>query len=112
MHLPFVGTAIVTALYVLLGWLSCQILSKQAGRPVMKAMSFLPVVWLFLCMDNDYYRFQGHLAYLMALAALYIYVSLPAGWLKYRHIAGVVLTLALYHLVGSAAVLFVLCMLS
>lgn len=112
MHLPFVGTVIVTALYVLMGWLFSRILSKQAGRPVMKAMAFLPVVWLFLCMDNDYYRFQGHLAYLMALAALYIYVSFPAGWLKYRHIAGLVLTLALYHLAGSAAVLFVLCLLS
>ena len=111
-HLPFVGTAVITGLYLLMGWMFCQILSKQAGRPVMRGAAFLPVVWLFLCMDNDYYRFQGHCAYLLTVTALYLYVSVPARWQKYRHMLGLVLIVALYHLAGSATVLLALCLLS
>ena len=109
MNIPFVGTVIVTVLYALTSWLLALILKRQADLPLMKGLAFLPVVWLFLCLDNDYYRFQGHCAYLMALAALYLYVSIPLQWKKYRYLLGIVLVPVLYHLAGSAAVIFTIC---
>ena len=112
MNIPFVGTVIVTVLYALTSWLLALILKRQADLPLMKGLAFLPVVWLFLCLDNDYYRFQGHCAYLMALAALYLYVSIPLQWKKYRYLLGIVLVPVLYHLAGSAAVIFTICLLS
>ena len=112
MHIPVAGPVIVTGLYVLVGWLFAMILERQTGKTFLKGLAFLPVVWLFLCLDNDYYRLQGHCAYLMAMAAFYMYISVPEQWRKYRYILGIVLIPVLYHLAGSVAVLLAVCLLS
>ena len=102
--LPVAGTLILSVLYFLCAWLVWKILSKMNDRPIMKGLAFLPVVFLFLCMENDYYRFQGHAAFLLVIASLYLYVALPQD--KFRHLAGVIFIPLLYHLAGSAVVLF------
>lgn len=112
MHIPVAGPLIVTVIYVLVGWLFAMMLERQTGKTFLKGLAFLPVVWLFLCLDNDYYRLQGHCAYLMAAAAFYMYISIPEQWQKYRYALGLVLIPALYHLAGSVTVLLAVCLLS
>ena len=102
--LPQAGIFILSGLYMLSAWLVWKILSRMNDRPIMKGLAFLPVVFLFLCMENDYYRFQGHAAFLLVIASLYLYVALPQD--KFRHLAGVIFIPLLYHLAGSAAVVF------
>ena len=102
--LPLAGIFILSGLYMLSAWLVWKILSRMNDRPIMKGLAFLPVVFLFLCMENDYYRFQGHAAFLLVIASLYLYVALPQD--KFRHLAGVIFIPLLYHLAGSAAVVF------
>lgn len=102
--LPLAGTVILSGLYILTAWLVWQVLSRMNGRLLMKGIAFLPVVFLFLCMENDYYRFQGHIAFVLVLTALYVYVTLPQD--KLRYAAGVIFIPLLYHLAGSAAVVF------
>lgn len=111
MHIPFVGTAIVTAIYMLVAALFVRIGGKITESSIVKGLAFLPVVFLFLCLDNDYYRFQGHSAYLMALAALYAYLSLPDDRTKLRYAAGILLIPLLYHLAGSVTAVFAVCIL-
>ena len=69
--LPMAGTIILSGLYLLTAWLVWKILSKIADCTLIKGLAFIPVVFLFLCMENDYYRFQGHVAFVFVLAALY-----------------------------------------
>ena len=106
MRIPFVGTVIVTALYILSAGLLYKSLSKLAKGSVIAVLSFLPAVFLFLCMENDYYRFQGHIAFILMLAALYAYVSIPKDRLRYA--AGFLIVPVLYHAAGSIALVFAL----
>lgn len=106
MRIPFAGTVIVTAIYLLSADLLYRSLSRLVKGPVMAGLSFLPAVFLFLCMENDYYRFQGHIAFILMLAALYAYVSIPKD--KLRYAAGVLIVPVLYHAAGSIALVFAL----
>ena len=102
--LPLAGTIILSGLYILIAWLIWKILSRMNDRPIIKGLAFLPVVFLFLCMENDYYRLQGQVAFLLVIAALYLYVAVPQD--KFRYVAGIIFIPLLYHLAGSAAVVF------
>jgi hypothetical protein len=102
--LPVAGTLVLSVLYLLCAWLVWTILSRVNDRPIMKGLAFLPVVFLFLCMENDYYRFQGHIAFMLTLAALYAYGALSED--KIRYAAGILIVPMLYHLAGSSAMVF------
>lgn len=102
--LPMAGTIILSGLYLLTAWLVWKILSKIADCTLIKGLAFIPVVFLFLCMENDYYRFQGHVAFVFVLAALYAYAALSGD--KIRYAAGILIVPLLYHLAGSAAMVF------
>ena len=104
MRVPFAGTVILTGVYLLAAFLFYKILCRKSDNMVMAGFSLLPVAFLFLCMENDYYRFQGHLAFLLMLAALYAYVSIPKE--KVRSIVGLLLIPVLYHAAGSVTLVF------
>lgn len=106
MRIPFVGTIIVTALYLLSAWLLGKILSKISGSALSYGLAFLPAGFLFLCMENDYYRFQGHAAFILVLAALTAYVSISEQRVKFRYAAGIIFIPLLYHLAGSISLVF------
>ncbi len=104
MRIPFVGTLILTGLYLLSAFLLYRILNRKTDSNALAGLSFLPAAFLFLCMENDYYRFQGHIAFVMMLAALYAYVSVPKE--RYRYMTGILLVPVLYHTAGSVTAVF------
>lgn len=104
MRIPFAGTVIVSAIYVLAAFLLYKTLVRIAKTKSMAGFSLLPAAFLFLCMENDYYRFQGHVAFVMMLAALYAYVSVDKE--KLRYIAGIIIVPSLYYLAGSVSMVF------
>ena len=105
MRIPFVGTVIVSGIYILTVYLLYKILDRRADAAAMAGFCLLPAVVLFLCMENDYYRFQGHMAFLLMVTALFAYVSVSKE--KLRYLSGIVLIPLLYHAAGSVAVVFV-----
>ena len=105
-RIPFAGTVIVSAVYILIAWLMGCVLSRLSGTNVMKGISFLPVAFLFLCMENDYYRFQGHVAFALMLAAVLAYASIRKEGL-WRYLFGLAMIPVLFHAAGSVAVVFV-----
>ncbi len=104
MRLPFAGTVLLTGIYLLTAWLMYRILSRWNDDKTVAGLVFLPVVFLFLCMENDYYRFQGHMAFVMMLALLYAYVSVPEE--KILYILGLVSVPILYHSAGSVVLVY------
>lgn len=106
-RIPFVGPLIVTCIYLSVWGLVRAILHRSKGGGLIDGFALLPSVFLFLCMENDYYRFQGHIAFILAMLALLAYVSIPKERARARTVAGVVLIPVLYHAAGSIAVLFV-----
>ena len=106
MGIPFVGTGMVTVYYLLVAWVVWRILRKQMQGTVMAGFSLLPVAFLYLCMEHDYYKFQGHIAFLWMLLALWGYLSLPRNSLLFRCVVGMVLVPMLYVTAGSVAVAF------
>ena len=106
MRIPFAGTAIATGVYLLASYLLSRIISRRTDAGYMAGFCLLPAVFLFLCMENDYYRFQGHIAFILMMTALYAYVSVSED--KLRYLAGVILIPVIYHVAGSVAVAFAL----
>lgn len=104
MRVPFAGTVILTGVYLLVAFLLYKILCGKSDKMAMAGFSLLPVAFLFLCMENDYYRFQGHMAFVLMLTALYSYVSIPKE--KVRSIVGLLLIPVLYHAAGSVTLVF------
>lgn len=104
MRIPFAGTLIATAVYLSVWWFTSIIMRRRTGGTAMDGFSLLPSAFLFLCMENDYYRFQGHVAFLFVIAALAAYVLISKG--RMRYVMGLVLIPVLYHTAGSVAAVF------
>ena len=104
MRSPFAGTVIVTGLYMLVAYLVYKVLSRIHESAMTGGFAFLPVVFLILCMENDYYRFQGHVAFVLMISALYGYVCISKD--KIRYLAGILIVPVLYHAAGSVAMVF------
>lgn len=105
MRIPFVGTIVVTGLYMLSAYLIHRVLSIR-GNNVMAGFSLLPVAFLFLCMENDYYRFQGHVAFVLMLVVLFAYASVRME--RTRYITGILMIPVLFHAAGSVTLVFVI----
>ena len=70
MWLPGVGVCLMVILYLLVGWITFQILQYRKSGLVMVGLSLLPVTFLYLCIENDSYSLHGHTAYLLMLLTL------------------------------------------
>lgn len=108
MGIPYAGSGIATAIYVLSAWILWKVLQNAGASSAMAGFSFLPSAFLFLCLENDYYLFHGHVAFLLSLSALWGYTSLLNQRWMVRLVAGMIAIPFLYHAVGSAAMVFVL----
>lgn len=106
MRMPFVGTLVATAVYMIAGVLIINMLHKRRGGSAISGFSFVPVAFLYLCLENDYYRFQGHIAFLLALLVLWIFISMRTDRCRIRLISAVAAVPLLYWLAGSAAAVF------
>lgn len=106
MCIPYIGAGITAILYVLSAWILWRVLQKSGSSAVMAGFAFLPCSFLFLCLENEYYLFHGHVAFLLVLLALYAYVSIPQDKWRMRLAAGIVAVPVLYHAAGSVAVVF------
>ena len=107
MCLPYAGTLITALLYFSAGLLVFRIMSAVAAKgPLMAGLSFIPVAFLFLCLENDYYMYHGHVAFILALASILAYSSLPQEKPAIRYILGLIMVPLLYQAIGSAAVVF------
>ena len=106
MRIPFAGTIIATAVYLSVWWLTRSVLRHRTESAVMDGFAFLPSAFLFLCMENDYYRFQGHVAFLLAMIALAAYVSVPKEKVWARAALGLLMVPVLYQTAGSVAVMY------
>lgn len=105
-HLPYVGAIITTLCYALMVYAIYRIILKLYQGSMFCGLAFLPVVFLILSLENGLYRYQGHIAYLLAILALWAYSSLPAKRWLMKCVIGIVATAFLYWFVGSAALLF------
>lgn len=104
--IPYVGTIIVAVCYLLIAFLFYLILCKKFPGIAMTGLSLIPLVFLYLCFENDYYRFQGHIAYLVLVLALWGYHSLLSRHWIIRMCIGMGMVVGLYWLAGSVAVVF------
>lgn len=104
MRIPFAGTVIVTGLYMLVAYLVYKVLSRIHESAITGGFAFLPVAFLFLCMENDYYRFQGHVAFVLMISALFGYICISRD--KLRYLAGILIVPVLYHAAGSVTMVF------
>ena len=105
-RIKLVGVCVTTLIYCLSAWLMYKVLSKKLSGIVAAGISMLPVSFMFLCLENDYYGYYAHVAFVIVLAILYAYTSISSE--RYRILFGILIIPVLYHLVGSVTVVFVL----
>ena len=85
----------------------CEAMQALGAKRWTYTISFLPMVLLYACVENNSYNFQGHAAVLLSLLALWLYAAqrkrLAWAW---RYAFGVFLLALTYWLAGSAAAIF------
>lgn len=106
MRSPGAGALAASLCYGLILWGTWQVLRKSCSSLQAAALACWPTIFLVLCLENGSYRFQGHVAYTVAVLALWGYSALPARWGQWRLITGISLSFLLYEGVGSVALLF------
>lgn len=106
MCIPYVGTFITTLLYLMAAFMTFMIMSETVKGPAMAGLAFIPAAFLFLCLENDYYMYHGHVGFVLALAAVFLYASLPQDRPLIRYAAGLMVVPLLYHVLGSVSVVF------
>ena len=97
---PYIGVLSVSAVYLLIVLLSFFVLKKFSFHADLLGWTFVPVGFLFLCVENDYYRFQGHIAFLMSVASLWGYLCMRIGKTLHNCLLGVAFIIVTYHLAG------------
>lgn len=105
-HTPFIALLCMAGIYFLIirslsGAYRC--VGTTSGW---MGWMFVPIGFLFLCVENDYYRLQGHIAFLISVASLWGYLSYMPSSYVLRSTTGLLATILLYHAAGPMAWMF------
>ena len=107
--IPVVGsltTAIIAALTTWLVWLTVK---KISSKIQFFPLCIIPSLFQAAALTDPFYQYQGLIAILLAVLFLYIY-SITESWNCYIRLAsGIVLSILLYLLAGSVALLLAIC---
>ena len=110
--LPYMG-ALISSLLSLMGavflWLTLRKLDK--GNLWWFSLAFLPFFLYNICLQDVYVHYDGLVALAMGCICLWIYSILPKEKWVLRLVVGILISLALFYLAGSVAVLISLTML-
>ena len=108
--LPWAGsllTALLGACAAIILW---KTLKKVGSQIAVLPLCFFPVFFQEGALGDSLYYYQGFVAFIVVVIFLWIYVAVFQEKSKLmRVIAGVLMSVLLYWLVGSAAVLFAVC---
>ena len=108
--LPWAGslqTALLGACAVIILW---KTFKKVGSQIAVLPLCFFPVFFQEGALGDSLYYYQGFVAFIVVVIFLWIYVAVFQEKSKLmRVIAGVLMSVLLYWLVGSAAVLFAVC---
>jgi len=104
---PYVGSLIMSALFVCISVQTKGIIRRMAPRANLYPLCFLPAITLlFVHLDTNYFYF-GTVAYSMMLMALYAYFGIENVAL--RALYAFLISTVLFWWAGSVAFLFVIC---
>lgn len=106
MIFSWVGPVLAALCYGFISLSLCKV-GVRKGRPLWLApLCVLPCVLLFLCLENNAYKFQGHIAFVMAAGLFWAYASLNDHLSSWgRLILGCLLSLCVYMLAGTVGFL-------
>ncbi len=107
-RLPGAGALVATLCYAAISLLLYAVARRLDMPRWMAPLTLFPPVFLFLCLENNHYRFFGHIALLLAVAAWWGYDRLRRRWPDQgtAAVAAMLLGGALYEAAGSVALLF------
>ncbi|MCQ2203897.1 MAG: DUF6057 family protein [Bacteroidales bacterium] len=104
---PVTGVIVSTVIYGVIIFLLTSIFDRQAPGYHLYGLTLLPVIFLFLSVENGNYSFHGHLALLAAVVALWLYSRFHAKFNAIgRFFVGLLAGAVLYWAIGSAALVF------
>lgn len=110
MRYVWVGPLLTAAIY--LGILVSLVKCCPKPAPFMVGLAAIPCVCMFLCLENAYYKYQGHTAVLLSALALWFYTNSGRRCgTSARVSAGMILSVAMYYVAGSSALFMALGML-
>lgn len=104
---PWSGPLLVGVLYGCISLALCKITRAVQIPEYAGTLSLAPVICLFLCLENNSYKFQGHAAVLFTVLLLWLYYTRIFAMPTTRRLVwGCVLTISAYLTAGSAALVF------
>ncbi len=111
MGLEYVGAGVMTLTYGFMAGMMWLMMNKVAGRgtdvSMLVPLALLPAVFMFVCAENRFFFFQGHMAMVLMMSALGVYVHVAGKNAYVRLLLGGVLGVMLYWLAGPVALVFV-----
>lgn len=99
-YFPILTAIITTLLYYLVWWSLNSIIKMTLGREN-NLLSFLPILPLFLCIEEPFYGFRGHTATVITLLFCCLYLKQTATN-KHTAITTILVTIIVHYIVGTS----------
>lgn len=104
---PVTGVIVTTIIYMAIALTITCIMRCRDIMATAYPIAFLPVIFMFLSMENSYYGFRGHVALLITIVALFIYEKFIKRTDTAQRAAIATATAALlYFMTGSTTIIF------
>lgn len=101
-----IGTTATTILYCIIIQCGIRLVSAFCDDSKAKALAFLPVAFLTLCLEDQFYGYRGHVALALCLLAVVAYCKMARLWPKAEFAICLAFTIVSYLALGSIALLF------
>ncbi len=103
---PIVGTIVATAFYLTVLLCLKRLIFGTIWTEKQNALILIPISFLLMCVEEPFYSFRGHTAFVICLIVSVLYQQFIGRCLKFRLTATILCAALLYLAAGSVALLF------
>ena len=103
---PIVGTIVATAFYLTVLLCLKRLIFGTIWTEKQNALILIPIGFLLMCVEEPFYSFRGHTAFVICLIVSVLYQQFISRSLKFRLAATILCAALLYLAAGSVAFLF------
>lgn len=107
-----VGTTVATTLYCIIIQCGIKLISEFTDDNKVKALAFLPAIFLSLCIEDPFYGFRGHVALTLGLLVVLAYRKMAKRMPNAELATCLIFALVTYLAIGSVSILFLLTILT
>ena len=103
---PLFASVATALIYTAIVLCSNKLITNSLETKTLNPLSLIPVGFLFLCIEDPFYGYRGHVAMAVGLASVILYQRINQHVTKHEIAIAVTFSVVLYVLFGAVALLF------